>query len=441
MPQEKRKVLIVSPHFAPINAPDMQRIRLALPYLRARGWEPVVVAVAPDLVEGGVIEPSLELTYPSDIRIIRVRGISPKVSRLIGVGSLWLRCGSALRAAAEKMLKSEKFDLVFLSTTQFDAFTLGPIWKAKFGVPFVLDYQDPWLNDYYSRTGTKPPGGRIKFGFSQWSAGRREPRVLREASGVVAVSDSYGPDLARHYPWFDAAGVTVLPFGASNEDFVAARLHKPDKSLIPFGDGFRHLVYTGRCGPDMTTSLSILFRAFKIYLGAKPSEAERIRFHFIGTDYAPKPFGREWVMPVAIEEGVEKFVAEHCYRVPYFDALYYLLGADALLAVGSNDPTYSASKIFPYILAERPMLLIFNHLSPVIAIADRVNCGARFAFRDSADIDRLSKQIAEEWFLNGNMEKVVEISRSAFLPYTADAMTGMLAACFDKAVERHSQST
>jgi hypothetical protein len=191
----------------------------------------------------------------------------------------------------------------------------------------------------------------------------------------------------------------------------------------------------------MTTSLSILFRAFKIYLGAKPSEAERIRFHFIGTDYAPKPFGREWVMPVAIEEGVEKFVAEHCYRVPYFDALYYLLGADALLAVGSNDPTYSASKIFPYILAERPMLLIFNHLSPVIAIADRVNCGARFAFRDSADIDRLSKQIAEEWFLNGNMEKVVEISRSAFLPYTADAMTGMLAACFDKAVERHSQST
>ena len=34
-----RKVLIVSPHFPPVNAPDMQRTRLALPYLRACGWE------------------------------------------------------------------------------------------------------------------------------------------------------------------------------------------------------------------------------------------------------------------------------------------------------------------------------------------------------------------------------------------------------------------
>jgi hypothetical protein len=439
MPSDQRNVLIVSPHFAPINAPDMQRTRLALPYLRSRHWEPVVVAVAPALVEGGVIEPHLELTYPADIRIIRVGGISPRISRLIGVGSLWLRCGAALRAAAERLLHSEKFDLIFFSTTQFDAFTLGPIWKRKFGIPYVIDYQDPWINDYYERTRTKPPGGRLKFGFSQWCARRREPRVLREASGVVAVSDSYGANLARHYGWFNAADVTILPFGASKEDFVAARLHKPDNSLIQFGDEYRHLVYTGRCGPDMSTSLSILFRAFKIYLSAKPSEANKIRFHFIGTDYAPKPFGRDWAMPVAVQEGVEKFVLEHCYRVPYFDALYYLLHADALIAVGSNDPTYSASKIFPYVLAERPMLLIFNHLSPVIAIANEVDCGARYAFRDSGDIERLSQLIAEEWFLKGSMERKVEINQSAFLKYTADAMTGRLSACFDRAVELHAQ--
>jgi len=72
-----KKVLIVSPHFAPTNAPDMQRARLALPYFKELGWEPVVLAVAPEFIEGGVLEPLLESTYPADTRIIRVKGISP----------------------------------------------------------------------------------------------------------------------------------------------------------------------------------------------------------------------------------------------------------------------------------------------------------------------------------------------------------------------------
>ena len=144
-----RRVLIVSPHFPPVNAPDMQRARMALPYLRASGWEPVVLAVAPEMIEGGVLEPLLEETYPADIRIVRVRGIPARATRWAGIGSLWLRCGRALRAAGDGLLRRERFDLVFFSTTQFDAFSLGPRWKAMFGVPYVLDYQDPWVNDYY----------------------------------------------------------------------------------------------------------------------------------------------------------------------------------------------------------------------------------------------------------------------------------------------------
>ena len=40
-----KKVLIVSPHFPPLNAPDMQRVRMSLPYFAAEGWEPVVLAL------------------------------------------------------------------------------------------------------------------------------------------------------------------------------------------------------------------------------------------------------------------------------------------------------------------------------------------------------------------------------------------------------------
>jgi hypothetical protein len=439
-PGRPRKVLIVSPHFAPVNTPDMQRVRLALPYLRVLGWEPVVLALEPDMVEGAVIESLLEETYPSDIRVIRVRGIPPKATRWAGIGSLWMRCGHALRAAGERLLASERFDLVFFSTTQFESFALGPAWKRRFGVPYILDYQDPWINDYYSRTGTRPPGGTLKFAYSQMRARRMEPRVLREASGVIAVSGAYGPLHARNHPGFDGKRVKLLTFGASERDIDTGRRHVPARPLVDFGDGNFHHMYTGRCGPDMSTSLGIIFRAFRRFLAENPKAAGRVRFHFIGTDYAPRPLGREWASPIARREGVGDFVTEHCYRVPYFDALYYLTHADALLVAGSNDPSYSASKVFPYILARRPTLLVFDAHSSVTEIAGRLGFAMRFEYSAEGDIEALSGRVASEWFSGGGMSRYSGFDAAAFAPYTAEGMTRELAACFDTAVGKMSST-
>ena len=303
-PSSRRRVLIVSPNFPPINAPDMQRARVALPFLREQGWEPVVLAVTPESSGTGVFEPLLEHTYPADIRVIRVQGILPGRTRWLGVGSLWWRCGAALRQAGDTLLASEKFDLVFFTTTQFDAFTLGPRWRQRFGVPYVLDYQDPWINPYYHRTKTRPPGGWLKFNVTQWLARRREPAVVRQAAAIVAVSGAYTDNLAATYPGVDVAKFHVLPFGSTTADLAVAAQHRPARSLIDFEDGGVHHVYTGRAGPDMAFALTRLFRAFRRYRDSHPAEAERLRFHFIGTGYSPPPGGREWVMPIARAEGV-----------------------------------------------------------------------------------------------------------------------------------------
>lgn len=274
----------------------------------------------------------------------------------------------------------------------------------------------------------------MKFAFAQWRARQQEPETLREASGVVAVSDAYGRNLAANYPWFSASRVLLLPFGAAAKDIATARLHTPAKPLVDFDDGCFHHVYAGRCGPDMSISLTTIFRAFKNFREHHPEKAANIRFHFIGTDYAPPPLGREWAMPIARAEGVAAHVTEHCYRVPYFDALYYLVKAGALLAVGSNDPTYSASKIFPYILAERPMIVVFNRHSPVLAFARQADCGERFSFDNADDIDEIARQIEESWFTQGHMHLVREANTAAFLPFTAESMTTQLVGCFNSAV-------
>lgn len=430
----KRRVLIVSPHFSPINAPDMQRVRMMLPYVRENGWEPVVLATDPALVEGGVHEPLLEKSYPSDIRVVRSGGIPANYTRWAHFGSLWWRCGASMRAAGERLLREERFDLVFFSTTFFDAFSLGPRWRRKFGVPYVLDYQDPWINDYYERTGTPPPGGRFKFGLSQWLARRREPDAVGAASGLIAVSGAYGDGLVRRYPWLDRSRVAVLPFATDRNDFRLAKQHQPEKPIIDFGDGMRHFVYAGRCGPDMSTSLGIIFRSFRKFLASNPGEARRTRFHFIGTDYAPPPRGREWAAPVARAEGVSEFVHEHCYRVPYFDCLHYLTHADGLLVVGSNDASYSASKLFPYVLSERPLLVVFHERSPVLRMAREMGCDQCFGFDQPEDLDSVSESVFRSWYMEGGMSRVPPADKERIIPHTAEVMTRQLTAYFDEAV-------
>ncbi len=430
-----KKVLIVSPHFPPINAPDMQRVRLALPHLRALGWEPTVLAIAPEFIEGGVVEPLLEKSYPADVRVVRVHGVAPQATRRFGIGNLWWRCGGAMRDRGEQLLRDEKFDLVFFSTTQFSAFKLGPKWKRRFGVPYVLDYQDPWVSDYYARTGTRPPGGALKYALSQWSARRAEPRVLRDAGGVIAVSDAYPAMLARNYPWFDPSRMRVLPFGASPHDFEIARTHIPAQPLIDFDDGNFHHVYTGRCGPDMARALTIAFRAFRLFRATNLArDAEKMRFHFIGTGYAPPPLGVDTVMPIARAEGVADFVREHRYRVPYFDALHYLQRADALLAVGSDDAGYAASKIFPFVLARRPLLLVYHRDSPVLSFAEQVAAGTRFSFAASSDVDAVAEQICQRWFAGGEHRREATLDLKAFAPLTAKVLTERLAEIFNAAV-------
>jgi hypothetical protein len=412
----------------------MQRVRLVLPHLKELGWEPTVLAVEPSLIEGAVIDPLLEQTYPADIRVIRVNGLPPRYTRWARIGSLWWRCGGALRRAGNTLLTKEKFDLVFFSTTQFDVFTLGPRWRNRFGVPFVVDYQDPWINDYYRETGTRPPGGPFKFWLSQFTARRREPVVLRSAAGVVSVSDAYGPALRRRYPLLSFPDVRTIPFGTSANDLEIARRHPPVTSLVPFGDGHFHHVYTGRCGPDMRIPLTVLFRAFRQFRASHPEEAARHRFHFIGTGYAPPPLGNLWVLPIAEQEGVSDQVAEHCYRVPYFAALHYLTQADALMVVGSDDPGYSASKIFPYLFARRPTITLAHEKSAMITLAAGQNLAMTYGFTTETSLDDLAARVCAEWFVDGGCRRINQGDPERLSAHTAVNMTASLVKAFDAAV-------
>lgn len=352
-----RRVLIVSPHFPPTNAPDHQRVRMSLPFYRDHGWEPVVLAVDASVVENAR-DPLLAETLPANICIHRVGAWPAKWSRRLGLGNIAYRAWSQLRDTGDGLLRESPFDLVYFSTTQFVATALGRRWLKKFRVPFVVDLQDPWRTDYYERPGSPRPPGGWKYRFARWQAARLEERSWRDAAGFISVNDAYLAQLRARYSWFAAKSTAVIPFGAAEADFAVARAHTELAPAFVREPGCVHLVSVGAAGPIMRPTLTGLFAALHVFRAREPAAAARLRFHFIGTSYAPAGRAEPSVVPLATEAGVGDLVREQPERVGYFTALQTMLAADAIVIPGSDDPAYSPSKLAPCFLAAKPVLAL-----------------------------------------------------------------------------------
>ncbi|MBC7879709.1 MAG: glycosyltransferase [Anaerolineae bacterium] len=418
-----RHILIVSPHFPPTNAADHQRVRLLLPYLEKEGWDPTVLAVHANAVEM-VQDSYLEKTLPQDLHVHRTSAIPQSYTRRIGLGSLGLRSLPYLWRAGAQLLKKRKFDLVYFSTTVFTAMVLGPLWKKQFGIPYLVDFQDPWFNDYYERTGTRPPGGKFKYGFSQLQAKFLEPSVVQNASHIICVSPAYKTMLIQRYSTLTDEQFSILPFGANELDFQLLEQFAIKQSIFDPHDGYKHWVYVGRGGLDMAFSLRAFFAALSNLRSEYPTRWDTVRLHFIGTSYAQAGQGVKTIEPLAKEFNLEDIVQEYPDRIPYFVALKCLKDANALIVPGSNDSQYTASKIYPYILANKPLLAIFHSASSVVNVLKQVDTGKLATFNQEQDNahSNLTQQIEgilQDGYLESNCN---ELNWQAFEPYTALAM-------------------
>jgi hypothetical protein len=401
VPRPLRRVLIVSPSFPPMNAPDFQRVRMSLPYYRENGWEPIVLTVDPACQEGSR-EDALLATIPSDIRIHRCGAFPLAWSRRLGLGNLGLRAWFHLLFAGARIIRREKIDVVFLSNTQFVTFTLGRLWLRWLGVPYVIDLQDPWRTDYYERPGSRRPPGGWKYQLARAQAWLLEGWSFRRMGAFMSVSAVYIDDLRKRYRWFRRVPTDVIRFGASEADLAAARALPPIPSLSPLPSALYPLssspfltrfIYTGASGPIMPHALRVLFRALALFRAQRPDDARRLRFEFLGTSYAPQGRGVETITPIAREFGVADLVHELPHRLGHLECLQIQAGADALLLLGSSDLAYSPSKLYPYYLAARPMLSVVFRDSYLESMLRELACSTVVTFTENTPADDAHAQL------------------------------------------------
>lgn len=417
-----KRVLVISPHFPPTNAPDAQRIRMALPYLKANGWQADVLCVHADHVSMAQ-DPWLSATLPKDVAVYAVTEESIG-ARLLKINSLWFRFSKAIWRKGTELLSSNPYDLIFFSTTQFPFMSLGPKWKRLFGVPYVVDYQDPWLNDFYFKSNTRPPGGWVRYYPQYINAHRLEGQVIRDVGGVIAVSDHYLLALKKYT---SSALMKVLPFGAPINDLN----HLPSSTFeeVANQSGVKRWVYLGRGGEDLLAALRpffLLLAEFLRYRGA-----DDLRLEFVGTQYYSSKKNEKPIEDLAMKCGLKEFVTEYLDRIPYGEALLRMQRADVVLLVGSNDRAYSPSKIFPAMMCGRPLLAVGDSSSKVHAFMTQFNAG-----KSLMTDDQKSAAVSLEWAIEQSRTTPYSgLNRQAFSRVTASAMTRRLCWVFDHVVE------
>jgi hypothetical protein len=424
-----KRVALVSGHFAPSNLVGAQRARLWSRYLPEFGWEPIVVAGDPARYEERP-DPDLQRLVAPGLRVIHAPTLPTRPLRL--VGDIGVRAFWGCYRVLARLAAAREIDFVLVTIPSNFLAPVGRLIHRRYGVPFGIDYQDPWVNRW--------PG--IDMPFSRaWVSYRLssilEPWSVRGASLITGMAPGYvagmlerNPDVAEN------AVIASMPMGIAPEDYSLVRgLDRPSFLFKP-GDGRFHMIYAGALLPAGVAVLDSFLAGLRELKKRAPDVANRLTVHFVGTGSSPDDLDGHRVRPRARQAGVDDMVDEHPQRIGYVDALNHLTKSDAVLVLGSTEAHYTPSKVFQAMLSRRPVFAMLHKDSTAVDMIRSVHAGSVLTVTETALPDASDVAGALRAFMADTTYDADAVDRTAFDAYSARASTRALAAALDLACER-----
>ncbi len=424
-----KKVIIVAPHFIPSNLAAVHRTRLFAKYLPDFDWTPIVISVDESYYEEELDE-NIHVLLPEGLRVEKVKAFGTKPVRLIG--DIGLRGYLFLKKRILEIIKNEEIDFLYLTVPSHYIALLGGQIKKETGLPFGIDYIDPWVQPIWH----KDYKLFNKHWFSHKLSSFLEPKAVKEVSLITGVAEGYYQAVLDRNPKLKDRIITAaMPYGGEEEDFEKAKEVKLKTPLFEKKEDKIQLIYAGAMLPK---AFSVLEQVCKV-IQEKQEKYKSIEIHFIGSGTSPNDPNGFNVKPIAEKYGLwQTIFFEYPKRIPYLDVLVYLTNSDGVFIIGSTEAHYTPSKVYQGILAKKPVFAVLHSESSACQVIKDTKAGKVIGFDGEKDIEKIYTFFEDEFdnylsFLtNYDFE---EINTDSLEEYSAKNVTQTLVEALNKAIK------
>lgn len=419
--------MIISPHFPPSNLAAVHRARLFSQHLPSLGWEPVILMVDEKYYEEE-LDYNLVKLLPANLRLERVKAFQVTKPRLIG--DIGLRSFFQIAKKAVRIIQLEKIDFLYIIIPSFYTALIGRWVHAKTGIPYGIDYVDPWVHNFQ--------GSEKIFSRHWWStklSSFLEPIAVKKASLITGVAEGYYEGVIKRNPHLKNKAIfAAMPYGGEKADHEKVSQLNVRPYLFEKKKNKLQLVYAGAMLPKAYQPLERIFQVMQ----NKKELFDSLEIHFIGTGKNTSDPSGYNIKKYAEQYGLwQQQVFEYPRRIPYLDVLVHLEASGGAFILGSTEPHYTPSKIYQAVLTGKPLWAILHAESTACGVIKKSGAGIVLEYNGENDLDKINNTLDESFKSFSIFAKhfsPANVSQEEFEKYSARSVTGILAKALNKVV-------
>jgi hypothetical protein len=246
-------------------------------------------------------------------------------------------------------------------------------------------------------------------------------------------------DLVSRVPTAARVPQLEVPIGWEPADWARVRDDRRPNALFDRGDGLLHVCAVGTLLPTAYDGLRALLNAVAI-VARDEAVRHRLRIWFAGTSNERRDDAPAIVRPFAEAAGVGDLVREHAPRLAYFDALRVLRDAHAVLVLGSGEPHYTPSRVFPALASRRPVVARLHRQSPAWQLLEAASESRPIELiawsADAAAQTQAFVRALETVVAAGTGRPTAATDDAALAPFTGNALAREVATLLDQVCAR-----
>ena len=380
-----KRILIVTYGFPPSNTIPVHRVLRLSKWLPRYGWEPTILTVKTRFAH-----PSFYGNQDKDLNSLVLKGLNvhrassfehvnhaffgkvqARIMELVAIPDPYVTWLPGALRTGKKIIDERGIDVVLTTLGPNSTALIGYFLKKQRSTKWVMDYRDPWCFNPFKQL--RP----IRFSIEK----RIEDLMLSHSDANVTTSRLITETYCEHYPELADRFSTITNCFDRELQFIDDQSNTESSSNHKFRIIHAGSFYTKRRPTSFLKALVSL-------ANRHPAIRDNIEILFVGA--LSVNFQNE-ILATVRNESLD---CQMLGPVPYRESMRLISSSDLLLAINGDedrDNVFIPGKLFDYIAANRPILLL-GQRGAASEIVERGNLGA---VRKHEDIEGIGAAILD----------------------------------------------